>query len=129
MAVSLARRFEAALEIVHVHAVIWHEYGEGGLYDGLVDRELRVGMQAYLDGVIKLLSDATKLSLSSVLLDGRPAGTITRHAMEFGADLIVMTTLGRGAVARFFLGSVSDALVVNRPSRCCLCGRRSRNLL
>lgn len=110
-AVSLARRFEAALEIVHVHAVIWREYGEGGLYDGLLDRELRVGMQAYLDGVIQRLSEATKLSLSSVLLDGRAAGAINRHAMESGVDLIVMTTQGRGAVARFLLGSVSDALV------------------
>ena len=74
MALSLARRFEAALKIVHVHAPVWGAYGEGGLYDAIVDRELREEMQAYLDGVIQRLSEVTKVSLSSALLDGLVAG-------------------------------------------------------
>jgi nucleotide-binding universal stress UspA family protein len=101
IALSLARRFEAALKIVHVHAPLWGVYGEGGLYDALLDRELREEMQGYLDGVIQRLSEATKVSLSSVLLQGRVADAINRHAMESGVDLIVMTTQGRGLVARF----------------------------
>ena len=111
MALGLARRFEAALKIVHVHAPVWGANGEGGIYDALVDRELREEMQAYLDGVIQRLSEATKVALSSALLDGLVAGAINRHAMESGVDLIVMTTQGRGPVARFWLGSVADRLV------------------
>ena len=110
-AVSLARRFEAALTIVHVHAPMWGVYGDGGLYDALLDRELRDGMKAYCDGMIQRLSAVTKASLSSVQLDGRAADAINRHAMDSGVDLIVMTTQGRGAMARFLLGSVADALV------------------
>ena len=110
-ALSLARRFEAALKIVHVHAPVWGAYGEGGLYDAIVDRELREEMQAYLDGVIQRLSEVTNVSLSSVLLDGLVTGAINRHAMESGVDLVVMTTQGRGPVARFWLGSVADRLV------------------
>lgn len=110
-AVSLARRFEAALTIVHVHAPIWGVYGEGGLYDALLDRELREGMKAYCDGMIQRLAEVTKASLISVQLDGLAADAINRHAMDSGVDLIVMTSQGRGAMARFFLGSVADALV------------------
>jgi len=111
MALSLARRFEAALQIVHVHRPVWGFYGEGGLYDAIVDRELREGVQEYLDGVIQRLSQVTNVPLSSVLLDGLVAGAINRHAIDSGVDLIVMTTQGRGPVARFWLGSVADALV------------------
>ena len=110
-ALSLARRFEAALKIVHVHAPVWVAYSEGGLYDATVDRELREEMQAYLDGVIQRLSEVTNVSLSSVLLDGFVTGAINRHAIESGVDVVVMTTQGRGPVARFWLGSVADRLV------------------
>jgi nucleotide-binding universal stress UspA family protein len=110
-ALSLARRFGAALKMIHIHAPVWGVYGEGGVYDALVDRELREEMQAYLDGVIKRLSDVTSVPLSSVLLDGRVASAINRHAIESGVDLIVMTTQGRGPFARFWLGSAADALI------------------
>lgn len=111
MALSLARRFEAALRIIHVHRPVWGVHGEGGLYDALLDRELREGVQAYLDGVMQRVSEVTHVPLSSVLLDGFVADAINRHAIDSGVDLIVMTTQGRGPVARFLLGSVADALV------------------
>jgi nucleotide-binding universal stress UspA family protein len=110
-ALSLARRFAAALKIVHVHAPVWGPHAAGGLFDAIVDRELREQMQAYLDGVTQRLSGVTNVSLSSALLDGLVAGAINRHATESGVDLVVMTTQGRGPVARFWLGSVTDALV------------------
>jgi nucleotide-binding universal stress UspA family protein len=110
-ALSLARRFEAALKIVHVHAPVWGAYGEGGWYDAIVDRELREQMQTYLDDVVQRISEVTDVSVSTALLDGLVAGAINRHAMESGVDLVVMTTQGRGPVARFWLGSVADALV------------------
>jgi nucleotide-binding universal stress UspA family protein len=110
-ALSLARRFEAALKIVHVHAPVWGAHGEGGWYDAIVDRELREQMQAYLDDVVQRLSEVTDVSVSTALLDGLVPGAINRHAMESGVDLVVMTTQGRDPVARFWLGSVADALV------------------
>ena len=48
---------------------------------------------------------------SSALLDGPVADAISRHAAATGADLLVMTTHGRGPLVRFWLGSVADALV------------------
>ena len=73
---------------------VWDAYGEGGLYDAIVDRDLREEMQPYLDGVIQRLSEVTKVSLSSALLDGLVAGAINRHTIESGVDLVVMTTRG-----------------------------------
>jgi nucleotide-binding universal stress UspA family protein len=110
-ALSLARRFEATLTIVHVYAPVWGAYGDGGLYDAIVDRELRAAMQAYLDEVTQRLAAVTNVPVSSVLLDGLVAGAINHHAIESGVDLVVMTTQGRSPVARFWLGSVADRLV------------------
>jgi nucleotide-binding universal stress UspA family protein len=44
-------------------------------------------------------------------LDGPVADTISWHATATESDLLVMTTHGRGPLARFWLGSVADALV------------------
>ncbi len=39
---------------------------------------------------------------------GDPVGEILREAEAFGADLIVVTTAGRGAIRRAMLGSVAE---------------------
>lgn len=112
LALSLARRFGAALHVVHVHAPPWGSYGErGGLYDEMTDRVLRERGQAYVDDVVQRLAAAAAISPSSALLDGPVPEAIGRHAAATGADLLVMTTHGRGPMARFWLGSVADALV------------------
>src|SRR4051812_23801239 len=84
MALSLARRFAAALEIIHVHVPTWGMYGEGGVYDALVDREVREGMQAYLDRIVQRISTGTDISLSSSVLEGLVPSAIKRHATETG---------------------------------------------
>jgi nucleotide-binding universal stress UspA family protein len=111
MALSLARRFKAALKIVHVHVPTWGVYGEDGLYDALIDREVREGMQSYLNEIVQRVSANTEISLSSAVLEGLVPGAIERHVTESGIDLVVMTTQGRGPLARFWLGSVADRLV------------------
>jgi nucleotide-binding universal stress UspA family protein len=111
VALSLARRLGAALRIVHVHITAWGVYGEGGLYGALVDQEVRDGMQAYLNETVQRISTAAEVSLTSTFLEGLVPDAIKRHAADANVDLIVMTTHGRGPMARFWLGSVSDALV------------------
>ncbi len=110
-ALGLARRFEAALQIVHVHVPGGGAYAEAGLYDGIVDGALREQMQAYLDGVIQRLSKVTQVSLRSAMVEGFVVEAINSHAKSSGVDLIVMTTQGRGPLARFWFGSVADALL------------------
>jgi nucleotide-binding universal stress UspA family protein len=112
LALSLARRLGATLGVVHVHMSPWGAYGElGGQYDETTDRILRERDRAYLDAIVQRLAAAADISLSSALLDGPVAETISWHATATGSDLLVMTTHGRGPLARFWLGSVADALV------------------
>jgi nucleotide-binding universal stress UspA family protein len=87
-------------------------YGElGGPYDETTDRALRERDRAYVAAVVQRLAAVADITPSSTLLDGPVADAINRHAAATGADLLVMTTHGRGPMARFWLGSVADALV------------------
>jgi len=55
-------------------------------------------------------ADYGKKVLTS-LIEGPVATTLSEHASGVGADLIVMTTHGRGTMSRFWLGSVTDELI------------------
>ena len=110
-ALNLARRFGAALQVVHVKLPFSGLYEEGAWYDATADRELREDSQAYLDGVTERLWNVANIPVSAVLLEGLVVGTINRHAVDTGVDLVIMTTHGRGPLARFWLGSVADALI------------------
>lgn len=111
LALSLARRLGAALQVVHVHVPAWGVYGELGPYDEATAHVLRDRDRAYVDAVVRRLAAVADIVPSSALLDGPVADTISRHAAAIGADLLVMTTHGRGPLTRFWLGSVADALV------------------
>jgi nucleotide-binding universal stress UspA family protein len=111
-ALTLARRPGASLHLVRVYVPLAGVYGEHALpYDEALDRELMKRAQDYLDGVVARLSTVAGVQARAVLLEGSIAHTISAHAAAVGADLFVMTTQGRGPLARFWLGSVSDELV------------------
>jgi nucleotide-binding universal stress UspA family protein len=65
----------------------------------------------YLDQLAQRLSEQLGYSPSCELLEGPVAPTLVKHARTIGADLIVMTTHGRGGLERAWLGSVTDQLV------------------
>jgi nucleotide-binding universal stress UspA family protein len=112
MALSLARKFEASLQIVHVYAPVWGRHGRAESAHEVIDREMRARGQAYNDAVIQRLQAAGGTSLSAVFLEGPiVASAINRQAAASEADLMVMTTQGRAPMARFWLGSVADALL------------------
>ena len=116
LALSLGRRLGASLQIVHVYVPPWGAYQElGGRYEAALDRELRERNRAYLDEVVKRLAAVTDAAPSTELLDGPVADAIGRQAAAHEADLLVMATHGRGPFARFWLGSVADALVRQAP--------------
>lgn len=50
------------------------------------------------------------LSISTKIIEGSPKHAILQEADEYGADLIVMGSHGRGAVGRFLLGSICQSV-------------------
>jgi nucleotide-binding universal stress UspA family protein len=112
MALAVARRHGAVLQVVHVHEPIPWAYAEpGGSYDEALDRAVRELGRAYLDAVVSRLAAVAGVPLSSALLGGLAADAIAQQVVATGADLLVMTTHGRGPLTRFWFGSVADALV------------------
>ncbi len=112
IAVSLARRHGAALHLARVYVPVAGVYGEHAIrYDEALDRLLMKRARDYLDDVVARVAVAAGLQASSSLLEGPVADVISRHATAVGADLLVMTTQGRGPMARFWFGSVSDEIV------------------
>jgi nucleotide-binding universal stress UspA family protein len=55
----------------------------------------------------------SNLSISTTVIEGSPKHAILQEADDFGADLIVVGSHGRGAVGRFLLGSVSQSVALH----------------
>lgn len=71
--------------------------------------------RAYLRGVANRLASVTGVSTSIEVLDGPVIDTLRAYAIDQRADLVIMTTHGRGPLSRFWLGSVADQLVPRLP--------------
>jgi nucleotide-binding universal stress UspA family protein len=108
-ALDIARRTGAKLHLAHVSTVPPDTVGD------VVDGELRMHEQAYLEGIVPRVQPHCAGPITTVQLDGPIATALHDYAVASKADLVVMTTHGRGAVSRFWLGSVADALVRQLP--------------
>src|SRR5512134_3053042 len=116
VAAGLAQRAEAQMRLVHVHVPISAEpiHVEGlPVIDERMRSQRREHEQAYLVGASRRLAGG--VAVSTALIDGPVAAALTAEAERSGAELIVMTTHGRGGFERAWLGSVADALVRTSP--------------
>lgn len=117
LAQDLACRTGAALHLAHVHipssAPLYTS--DLPLSDTRPDERARESERAYLDALAEQLRAETDISVDAALLEGALTDTvadlIAAHVGEQPIDLVVMTTHGRGGLARFWLGSVADELV------------------
>jgi nucleotide-binding universal stress UspA family protein len=119
LALSIARRADARLDLVEVHAL----YSLGDPTAGWVsfkpdrDAECKQEEQLYLDATAKWLTSMSAVSATARVLSGSTvlpstvADSILERAHTSKADLIVMATHGRGPLSRFGVGSVADELI------------------
>jgi nucleotide-binding universal stress UspA family protein len=113
LALSIAHRAGATINVVQVHVPFTPIYAHS-IAPGTVEAEAKVMEQerAYLDWIVKRLGGVSPVPVTSTLLEGGGiAETLNGHAVTTKADLIVMTTHGRGPLSRFWLGSVADELL------------------
>jgi nucleotide-binding universal stress UspA family protein len=115
---SIAQQSGAALHLAHVHAFNDPIYVEGmPVIDADWHTLGREHERAYLAQVRDRLLSATQRPIvcANPDNDGSVAGTLAHYVMANQIDLVVMTTHGRGGLARAWLGSVADALVRCSP--------------
>jgi nucleotide-binding universal stress UspA family protein len=65
----------------------------------------------YLEDMVQKLGKVSNVKVYMVNKEGHVPEVIKQHAAEVQADLVVMATHARGAMSRFWLGSVTDQLI------------------
>jgi nucleotide-binding universal stress UspA family protein len=116
LAMTIARGSGATLQVAHVHAPVAVSTGDGLLLsEPCLDFQTREREQNYLAKVVNRLQSVSSVPVVPVLLDGLVVDALAGTPQSTGADLIVMTTHGRGPLSRFWLGSVADELVRRSP--------------
>jgi nucleotide-binding universal stress UspA family protein len=116
LAMSIAKRTGASLKLIHVHAPLKAIYLEGAAFlDESVDSDIKAHQQAYLDLAAERVKSVLSTPVTTQLLVGELSASISEAVVNQGADLVVMTTHGRGPMGRFWLGSVADELVRQIP--------------
>src|SRR2546430_15651695 len=124
VAIELARRLGAELEIVHVEEPLpAYAFAEGPLPDlPRLQEEVRTWAERQLEDPARG-ARASGVSTTTAVLLGVPANTIVEAARTERADLIVVGTHGRTGLERVLLGSVAGR--VGRHAPCAEIGRAS----
>jgi len=114
-ALDMAQEFKANLLLVHVvHETIRHCGGDYCLSDDLM-RQMEEGvLSGARDALRKQLENfpqARNVQVTTEVRRGFPAEEIVKVQEEKGADLIVISPLGRTGLAKYFVGSVTSNVV------------------
>lgn len=111
LAMHLAARAQAELHLVHVHAPTLIPVGlEAPPYAGAARSDLaRESVRFYLERMAAKLGQ-TGLAVSSALRDGPVVATIEERVRAVGAELVVLSTHGRGGLSLVWHQGVADQL-------------------
>jgi nucleotide-binding universal stress UspA family protein len=108
LAIGVTQRRQAALRLATIH--------RPNLDEQAADVAIFRAEQEYLNKTAARVRHHSNLSVSTdVLEEGTVASALCAFAGAVGADLIVLTTHGRGPLSRFWLGSVTDELLRTSP--------------
>jgi nucleotide-binding universal stress UspA family protein len=111
-ALGIARRAGAALHLVTVSTPLAEAYVEGLYFSaGDLEQELTTRHRSYLEATAARLRERAAVPVRTAVHHGEVAPTLCSLVEKGEADLVVMATHGRGALGRFWLGSVADEMV------------------
>lgn len=112
-ACATARRAGAVLHMALVHHPVAPDADSAAMATAIdeIDRLAREGEEQYLAQVADRMRLQYGIHVETKILDGPVAETLAAYVTHLGVGLVVMTTHGRGAVSRFWLGSVADHLL------------------
>ena len=105
-ALSLAADLDAEIELVSV-------FEDESILAGseLTAQRFKECLTSYLADLVKRMGNVSKVAVSFRVIDGMPTDRLVEYAARSHADLVVMSTHGRGAISRTWLGSVADRVV------------------
>lgn len=115
-AAALARRLDASLHLVHV---IEPTELAGGALEFFGGPPAALLDQLYWAKRSQLVAIGTSLgnvSVTSEVRHGTPADSIKNAAIDYGADLVIMSTHGRSGLSHLLMGSVAEQVI--RTARC-----------
>ena len=119
LALSIARRAKARLDLVEVHARLDPEdhHADWLPFDRRLDGERKWQEQMYLEATARWLAAMSPVSATAAVLSGSNvlpelvADSILERARACRTDLIVVATHLRGPLSRLLFGSVADELL------------------
>src|SRR6187399_2412128 len=111
LAMSMARRLDASLHLIHVHSLLDATYAELQVFDNTLDQELRNKERDYLHAIQKQVQDKLSVPVTIRNVDGDIPTVVREQADSLMSQWIVMTTHARGLMGRFWLGSNTDELI------------------
>lgn len=110
LALAVGSALGASVELVHVHELA-PLFGTATAVDTALDVDDARRMREPIAALAERLTRAHDIPVSGTLLIGPVVPTIEQHAVDRGVRLVVMTTHGRGGLARAWLGSVADRVI------------------
>lgn len=113
-AAELARTFDAELLLVHVYGPVPHLSGSLVPYEKRVETHI-IETSRWLEEIRLQLEEKGVLRSDYLVLQGSPAHTIRKAAIEHEAELLVVGSRGLTGLKGLLLGSVSEYLVGASP--------------
>ena len=110
LAIAIALRAGSRIELVHVHdkGVI---VANISMMDSRWEDERAVEMGSAVRAMAERLARETGLGVKAIMLRGPTAPSLVQHAIDRAADLIVMTTHGRGGFSHAWFGSIAERVI------------------
>jgi nucleotide-binding universal stress UspA family protein len=118
--IILAEKFGAVLTLLQAYTPLEKallaeaEIASGFTQVGVLRNQKIRERADYLESIARTLRDRGAAA-TCIQWPGSAGATIVDYARRTGADLIAMTSHGRGGVRRLLLGSVADEVLRNAP--------------
>ena len=127
LAVPIAQQHGASLVLTMAHPLPSTTDGVAGMTirNPVAERDVRQHLRQHLERVARRIATKYRVTTSTQFREGPIVDEIEQAAADASADLIVLTTHGRGGLSRMWLGGVTDALL-RRATRPVLVTRTAR---
>ena len=114
-ALTLARKANARVHLVHAHQRYDSPYAEMQVFNETLDEQMLRQERAYLELIKSRVEKAYPGVVTTMLQGGGVAEVVDAQAKAVHGDLIVMTTHAKGMFGRLWLGSNTDEVLRDCP--------------